>query len=66
MGCNCKKEKQEGVKPNMKVIAERRMTICKLNRCGQYRKLFSMCKDCGCFLKLKTLIHNQKCPQGHW
>jgi len=24
------------------------------------------CKRCGCFLRIKTLIPNQTCPEGKW
>ncbi len=72
MGCNCNEKQKNMEKPKdktllaPKVIAESRLTICKLNRCGKYRKSLAMCKECGCFLKLKTYITSQKCPLGHW
>ena len=69
MGCGCEKsnvKEEKPIKPNMEVISDRRMTICRLNKCGKYLKLFSRCKECGCFLRLKTKIHSQKCPLGYW
>ena len=42
----------------------------KIQKMGQERfDLFTptaQCKKCGCFMKLKVVIPNQKCPIGKW
>lgn len=41
-----------------------RMEICK--KCPKYRKLIKTCKECGCFMPLKTRIRWAECPDGLW
>lgn len=56
------------VKPNTewaaKEQAESRYAIC-LN-CPQLFKPTNQCRECGCFMKLKTQLANAKCPIGKW
>jgi len=74
MGCNCgKSKKSEG-----KIIITdpaTRMLMCKV--CPQSNKtaiVGLVCgklaqpteNTCGCILKLKTQLRNQRCPQGKW
>lgn len=66
MGCGCGKKAVAKQKPDMKVISDRRMTICRRNKCGKYSKFLARCKECGCFLKLKTYINSEECPLGYW
>jgi len=51
----------------------KRIEICRTNKCGSYKKPLNMkglekCGDCGCFLNLKARIDEFyiKCPQGLW
>jgi len=45
---------------------ERRKTIC--NVCDYKDQHFGidMCKDCYCFIKLKTALKNATCPLDKW
>lgn len=45
-------------------IAEKRFEICKT--CPELVKLTHQCKKCGCFMKLKTKLHDAKCPIEKW
>jgi len=74
MGCNCGQSKKS--QGNIVITDEAtRMMICK--KCPEVNKLSvigHVCgklaqptKDtCGCILKLKTKLKNQRCPQGKW
>jgi|TARA_R110002020_G_scaffold346179_1_gene560039 hypothetical protein len=42
----------------------KRMDICKV--CEHYGEITRLCKKCGCFLPLKTVIKKWKCPIGKW
>jgi len=74
MGCNCgKSKKAEG-----KIIitdSKTRMMLCEMCPnstknsivglvCGKLAQPTD--KTCGCILKLKTKLRNQRCPQGKW
>ena len=41
-----------------------RMEICK--DCPKYLKIIKVCRECACFLPLKTKIENQVCPLNKW
>ena len=41
-----------------------RMIICK--ECDSYTKSVHMCKECGCFMPVKTLLENTTCPLEKW
>lgn len=45
-------------------IAKTRMDIC--NECPRLVKLTKQCKECGCFMNLKTKLTHAKCPLGKW
>ena len=45
------------------IIAER-MSICE--ECPFLNKNVMRCKKCGCFMRLKTTLHQAKCPIGKW
>tara|TARA_B110001454_G_C12417201_1_gene307757 strand:+ start:187 stop:420 length:234 start_codon:yes stop_codon:yes gene_type:complete len=44
--------------------AEERLAMC--NDCDRYRKSIKQCKECWCFMPLKVLEVNVKCPLGKW
>jgi len=43
---------------------KRRFNIC--NGCKYYKPKKRRCKQCGCFLRWKTLLKSQQCPEGYW
>jgi hypothetical protein len=45
-------------------LGNERFSICK--ECSELIKLTNQCKKCGCFMKIKVLIPNQKCPLNKW
>jgi hypothetical protein len=47
-----------------KSASDQRMSICL--RCEHLIKLTNQCKECGCFMNLKTKLQNAKCPIGKW
>jgi len=54
--------------PNTKRISDedaaKRFDICKA--CPELIKLTSQCKQCGCFMKVKTKLEIAKCPLSKW
>lgn len=44
--------------------AQKRFDICK--SCPELIKLTSQCKQCGCFMKVKTTLEIAKCPLNKW
>jgi hypothetical protein len=44
--------------------ATRRFDICKA--CPEIIELTSTCKQCGCFMYMKTKLQDAKCPLGKW
>jgi hypothetical protein len=44
--------------------AKERLEIC--NSCEHLDKTMVTCKKCGCFMKLKTLFPDSKCPEEKW
>jgi len=45
-------------------IYEDRMAICK--ECVYYSSLLGNCTVCKCFMKIKSRISSQSCPQKFW
>ena len=45
-------------------VYEERMAICK--ECVYYFKPTGNCKRCLCFMKIKSRISSQSCPQSYW
>jgi hypothetical protein len=43
---------------------ESRMSICR--SCEHFDANRTVCKQCGCFLQLKTQFANMRCPIGKW
>lgn len=54
--------------PNTKYLsdedANKRLDICK--KCPKLIKATSQCKECGCFMNLKTKMEHATCPLGKW
>jgi hypothetical protein len=44
--------------------AERRYDICKA--CPELIDLTKQCKQCGCFMAMKTKVSKATCPLGKW
>ena len=38
--------------------------ICK--ECPEFIQISKQCKQCGCFMNLKTKLENARCPIGKW
>lgn len=47
-----------------KDLIEYRLEIC--NKCPFFNKRLKKCRQCGCFMSLKTTLKSAKCPVGHW
>ena len=45
-------------------VYEDRMAICK--SCVYYSKTLGNCTVCKCFMKIKSRISSQSCPQKYW
>lgn len=43
---------------------QERLSIC--HSCEFYNSTLSQCKQCGCFLEIKTLWASEKCPIDKW
>lgn len=44
--------------------AYERHSIC--SGCDRYIRLIDQCKECGCFMRVKTSLKAAKCPLGKW
>lgn len=47
-----------------KTLADERFDICK--SCPELIHITSQCKQCGCFMKIKTTLEAAVCPLGKW
>jgi hypothetical protein len=47
-----------------KELIEQRLAIC--NECPWFNKRSARCRQCGCYMKLKTTLERAKCPMGKW
>jgi hypothetical protein len=47
-----------------KQLVEERLSICR--DCEFFNSLTVGCNKCGCFLRMKTKLHNATCPIGRW
>lgn len=45
---------------------ERRIAICKENKCGLYDEESGRCNGCGCVCSLKATFSHEKCPAELW
>ena len=66
---NGPKKKQFGFKPMNKIIADEekinnRQDVCR--DCNSLVKPIWTCKECGCFMKIKTRLDASVCPLGKW
>lgn len=48
----------------VKEVAQSRFDICK--QCDRLIPVVSMCKECGCAMKIKVKMTNSVCPLGKW
>lgn len=55
---------EKELKENEKLIAKERYDICK--SCNRFMKITRQCKECFCFIPLKTKIMDTECPIGKW
>ena len=53
------KERQE-----IEDMAKERMNVCL--DCDRYENLLNRCKECGCFLTIKTRMKHLHCPLKKW
>jgi hypothetical protein len=47
-----------------KEVSTKRFDICKA--CPKLIKLTSQCKECGCFMSIKTTLKQAACPLEKW
>lgn len=47
-----------------KEAIERRMEICKT--CDKFEPIQERCKQCGCFMRVKTALRTTSCPLNFW
>ena len=45
-------------------IIDRRFSMCQ--DCEHFISATSQCKECGCFMKVKTKVATARCPVGKW
>ena len=45
-------------------VAHERLSIC--TGCPEFIKITGQCKQCGCIMKLKTLLKQATCPLNKW
>jgi len=63
----------KGIKIATDKLYKKRISICRSNKCGVYKKPFKLrlmekCGDCGCLLRSKCRIDEFyiECPRGFW
>lgn len=47
-----------------KEVAKERLSICM--DCDRYTHSTTQCKECGCFMLVKTVLANSSCPLDKW
>jgi len=56
------------LKPSTEFVSEEisssRYNICK--QCPELINLTKQCKQCGCFMAVKSKLSNASCPLGKW
>jgi len=45
-------------------VADKRLATCE--SCPMLLMATGNCKSCGCFVKFKTKIRQEECPEGKW
>lgn len=51
---------------NREYVAQNRLAICRNCPQGRYSAVLGQCKECGCFMKIKTKIKSSECPLKNW
>lgn len=51
-------------RPATQEVSDKRMSICI--SCDRIIPIVNQCKECGCFMGLKTKLESAKCPIGKW
>lgn len=51
-------------RPASKEVSDNRYSICL--ECPELRQATKQCKQCGCFMAVKTKLESAKCPLGKW
>jgi hypothetical protein len=46
------------------MVSNARMDICKT--CPRLVPIVHQCRECGCFMAVKTQLESAKCPLGRW
>jgi hypothetical protein len=47
-----------------KGMSKKRLNICR--DCERFESFLSRCKECGCFMNIKTKLADAKCPMNKW
>lgn len=54
--------------PTAKIVEDEkyssRMSICE--SCPKFIKATKQCKECGCFMNVKSRLEHAECPLGKW
>jgi ribosomal protein L32 len=58
------KHAKDGFKKTKSSLQQSRMEICR--SCEFYDELGNGCKNCGCYLAIKTSWASESCPIGKW
>jgi hypothetical protein len=45
-------------------VSAARMDICET--CDSYNEITTQCKECGCFMAVKTMLKSSSCPLKKW
>lgn len=49
---------------NIQSLSKSRLSICE--KCPRFYKKTATCLECGCFMKIKTLLKGSNCPLDKW
>ena len=55
---------KDGYRNVPKHIEHERYAICE--KCESFNSLLNKCKECGCFMQLKTKFPDAFCPKNKW
>lgn len=44
--------------------SKERLSTCQ--KCPEYDMVIHKCKECGCFMDIKTMFPSEECPLGKW
>lgn len=45
-------------------LSRERLKVC--NTCNSYNKVVKVCSECYCFMPIKSMFKDVKCPLGKW